>query len=62
MLTMKEGTPRDRVIFAALSVLEIEGIFEVCTDMLKGLSDSEIEKDFNKIVQNVIDDTLRWEM
>ena len=52
---------RKNIIQKARQVLNKQGITQVCTDMLKGVSEKEIEENFEELLDSIINDTLYWE-
>ena len=52
---------RKKIIQAALKALNKQGIVQVCTDMLKGVSEKEIEENFEELLDSIIEDTMYWE-
>ena len=52
---------RKKLIKEAFIQLREEGITQVCTDLLKGVSETEIKENFEELLNSVIDDTIYWE-
>ena len=50
------------IIERAKWLLEDRGVYEICIDHIKKLSDEEIKRDEQAAVLDLVDDTLYWRM
>lgn len=61
-MTTNEKSIKTRIIDAVKAKIGDEIWFRgVCTDNLKNLSEEEMEKNFDKLVDSVEDDTFYWD-
>lgn len=61
-MTTNAKSVRSRILDAVTEKIGKRPWFRgVCTDKLKNLSEEEMEKNFDKLVESVEDDTFYWD-